>query len=101
MKKAGNPAPRWDVKDIILVLFNCTPDKGAHFYQLIIQEEVFEVKDLYDVGTLGPIGIIHMFGSQASMYQAHLAIVLTFTKFVNIRVSGVVDLAITITTQRL
>ncbi len=57
-----------------------------------MQEEVFEVKDLFEVGTLGPTGIIHMFESQASAYQAHLTIILTFTKFINVRVSGMVDL---------
>jgi len=50
--KAVNPAPKWDVKDIILTLFNGTPDKGVHFYQVLIQEEMLEVRDLYDVGTL-------------------------------------------------
>jgi len=90
--KAVNPAPMWDVKDIILTLFNCTPDKGAHFYKVLILEEVSEVRDLYEVGTLGPVGIVNMFGGQASPYRMHLAVILTFTEFINSRVTGMVDL---------
>jgi len=67
--KAGNPAPKWDVQEIIPVLFNCVPDKGTHFYPLLLQEEVYEVKDLFDIGTLGPAGIINMSGGQASTFQ--------------------------------
>jgi len=89
--KAVNPAPLWDVKDIILTLFNCTLDKGAHFYKVLIQEEVSEVRDLYDVDSLGPIGIVSMFGGQALPYWMHLAMVLRFTEFINSRVTGMVD----------
>jgi len=64
LAKAINPTPKWDVCSIIYTLFGCAPDKGAHFYPVILQEEVYEVKDLFDAGTLGPQGIINMFGKK-------------------------------------
>jgi len=90
--KAGNPAPKWDVKDIIPILFNCAPDKCAHFYPILLQEEVYEVKDLFDVGTLRPTGMVNMFGGNASHFQLHLAIVIAFTNFIEKCMSWVVNL---------
>jgi len=90
--KARNPAPKWDVQKIIPVLFNRVPDQGTHFYPLLLQEEVYEVKDLFDIGTLGPAGIVNMFGGQASTFRVHLAIIITFAEFIKKHVGGVVDL---------
>jgi len=93
LAKAVNPAPaKWDVRSIIHTLFGCTPDKGVHFYPVLLQEDIYEVKDLFDAGTLGPRGIVNIFGSQSSTYRMHLAIMLTFTSFVETRISGLVDL---------
>jgi len=93
LAKAINPAPKWDVCSIIHILFGCTPDKGVHFYPVLLQEEVYEVKDLLDAGTLGPRGIVNMFGSQSLVYRRiHLTIMLTFTSFVETCMSGGVDL---------
>jgi len=92
LTKAVNPAPKWDVRSIIHTLFGCTPDKGVHFYPVLLQEDIYEVKDLFDAGTLGPRGIVNIFGSQSSTYRMHLAIMLTFTSFVETRISGLVDL---------
>jgi len=68
LAKAVNPDPKWDVRTIIPTLFDCTPDKGAHFYPELQGVGVYKVKDLYNAGTLGPQGIVNMFGSQLSQY---------------------------------
>jgi len=53
--KSGNPATKWDVKEIIP-----------------IQVEVFELKFFFDTITLGPIGMVNIFGSHLSQFQIHL-----------------------------
>jgi len=92
MTKAGNPDPRWDAKEIIPLLFDCTTDKGAQFYPLLIQEEFVEVRDLSDMGAMGPEGIVNMFGSAASQFRVHFAIIVTFADFIEKHVSGVMEL---------
>jgi len=90
--KAGNPDLWWDVQEIIPILFDCTPDRGTHFYPLLVEAEIFEVRDLSDVGTLGPKGIVEFIGGALSQFSVHLAIIVTFTDFVMKHVSGVADL---------
>jgi len=88
--KAGKPDPRWE--EIIPLLFDCTTDKGAQFYPLLVQEEFVEVRDLSDMGAMGPEGIVNMFGSAASQFRVHFAIIVTFADFIEKHVSGVMEL---------
>jgi len=89
--KAGNPDPWWDVKEIIPILFNCTPDRGTHFYPLLVKAEI-KVRDLSDLGTMGPEGIVNFHGGALSQFSVHLAIIVTFTDFVEKHMSGMADL---------
>jgi len=68
---------------------NC---EANNFLQVLIQEEVHKVKDLFDTGTLGPKEIVDMFGNHSSQFRMHLAIILLFTKFIETCTSGVVNL---------
>jgi len=90
--KAGNPDLWWDVKEIIPILFDCTPDTGTHFYPLLVKAEIFKVRDLSDVGTLGPKGIVNFIGGTLSQFSVHLAIIVTFMDFVMKHLSGMADL---------